>query len=446
MANSIFPRVAGLLGEQQAEFSNFVEKFDAHLAGLAERSARISEQVDVGTEIRVDVAARLRDFLTRSIEALQGLIEAEEAKIIQLLEDFVSDDVSERISSARGAVSGVWGTGTTIGQTREVKAFYAQVRAILATALEGHLRAKHREHGEILIGRASELPDKALSEVKAELERIGKDITAAAEAASSGQKVAFEQLASNLASAMQRSLEKIAALFGEEPDIVSEPASLPSVPDLPPRTTSPEAPPTTTAPPVLQPTTTPAVESAPVTAAGAPSAPDWDQIQAAASLVFQQFRLQPEETNWGWGRIFGAKHVRGATHALLIDPYLDLPHQRRNLQEVVQWLCDTGPVKTVRIITGHRDDTEAAEGDQQLRLIAAQLAGQGVDLNWERDRNEHDRFLMLNTGVVFKLGKGLDIYRATQGLGINNSIYRRVKSRTTIDVMGPGPVYAAGQG
>ena len=437
VANSIFPRVAGLLGEQQAEFSNFVEKFDAHLAGLAERSARISEQVDVGTEIRVDVAARLQDFLTRSLEALQGLIEAEEAKIIQLLEDFVTDDVSERISSARGAVSGVWGTGTTIGQTREVKAFYAQVRAILATALEGHLRAKHREYGEILIGRASELPDKALSEVKAELERIGKDITAAAEAASSGQKVAFEELAGNLAGALQKASKKIAALFGDEPQVISEPAPSPTVPDVPTTRLVTEV---ATPAPLLAP------EPVPVTGEAAASPPDWDLVQAAASLVFQQFRLQPEESNWGWGKIFGAKHVRGATHALLIDPYLDLPHQRRNLQEVVQWLCDMGPVKTIRIITGHRDDLETAEGDQQLRLIAEQLAGQGVDLNWERDRNEHDRFLMLDNGIVFKLGKGLDIYRATQGLGVNNPSYRRIKSRTTIDVMGPRPVDAVGRG
>ncbi len=121
----------------------------------------------------------------------------------------------------------------------------------------------------------------------------------------------------------------------------------------------------------------------------------------------------------------------------MIDPYLDLPHQRRNLQEVVQWLCDAGPVKSIRVVTGHRDDLETSEGDQQLRLIAEQLTGHGVNLSWERDRHEHDRFLLLDNGIVFKLGKGLDIYRATQGLGVNNPIYRRIKSRTTIDVMGP---------
>ncbi|WP_213957579.1 dynamin family protein [Variovorax sp. dw_954] len=429
VANSIFPRVAGLLGEQQAEFANFVEKFDAHLGGLADSSARISEQLDVGSEIRVDVAARLQDFLTRSLEALQGLIEAEEAKIIQLLEDFVTDDVSERISSARSAVAGVWGAGTTIGQTREVKAFYAQVRAILATALEGYLRAKHHEHGEILIGRANELPDKALSEVKAELERIGKDITAAVEAASSGQKVSFEKLAADLANALKEASENIARLFGDEPEVVSQPTQI-AMSDLVTMTTSPVLV-TAERPPALQP--------APVTTVGALAAPDWDRIQEAASLVLQQFRLQPEESNWGWGKIFDAKHLGGATHALLIDPYIDLPHQRRNLQEVVQWLCDTGPVKTIRVITGHRDELETAEGDQQLRLIAEQLSGRGVDLNWERDRNEHDRFLMLDNGIVFRLGKGLDIYRATQGLAVNNPIYRRIKSRTTIDVMGPRP-------
>lgn len=436
VANSIFPRVAGLLGEQQAEFTSFVEKFDAHLVGLAESSARISERIDVGAEIRVDVAARLRDFLTRSLDALQELIEAEEAKIIQLLEDFVTDDVSERIASARSAVSGIWGTGTTIGQTQEVKAFYAQVRAILATALEEHLRAQHREHGEILIARASELPDKALSEVKAELERIGKDITAAAEAASGGQRVAFEELAGNLAKALQGAAKQISALFTDEPASTGAPESVPSERDVATVDTKPEA---------VQAGQTPPAEPVPTTAATVPPAPDWDQIQAGAAVLLQQFRLQPEESNWGWGKIFSAKYLRGATHARLIDPYLDLQHQRRNLQEVVQWLCDTGPVKTIRIVTGNRDDLETAEGDQQLRVMAEQLAGQGVDMNWERDRNEHDRFLMLDNGIVFKLGKGLDIYRATRGLGVNNPIYRRIKSRTTIDVMGPRQGIARGQ-
>jgi hypothetical protein len=426
VANTIFPRVAALLSEQQTEFSSFVEKFEAHLAALAEESGRISTQLEVGTEIRIDVAERLRDFLTRTLQALQGLIEAEEATIIRLLDDFVSEEVEERITKSRSLVSDVFGSGTTYIQTQKVKTFYSEVRDILRAALETHLRIRTNDHGEILVGKAEELPAKAVSEVVAELERIGADIKAAAESASTEQKAAFDVASTRLSNALQLVSQRLENLFGAQ--VVVTPSESPIKQSAPTdaATCIPLNPPV----PVE---VTLAIDS---NEAQDVNRFDWNSIRDNAKHPYRRMTLPAGEGNWGWGRIFEERFVRGATAALLIDPYLDKKHQRRNLGEVIQWLKKNGPLARIHVVTGQRDDVEVAEGDQQLRELAAQLDVLGVNLTWERDPTQHDRFLVLSNGVMFEMGKGLDIYAMTRNLSETNPSLRKIKSHTTITVLG----------
>lgn len=435
VANTIFPRVAALLGEQQAEFSSFVEKFEIHLSALAEESARISTQLEVGAEIRIDVASRLHEFLTRTLEALQGLIETEEATIIRLLDDFVSEEVEERITESRSAVSDIFGTGTTFSQTQKVKGFYNQVREILRDALESHLRARSSEHGAILVGKAEELPAKALSEVVAELERIAADIKAAAESASTEQKAAFDAAAARLTAALQDVAQKLSCLFG------SQEAATPIKTTAATESTTPVDRTVNVSPVELIPTATPLPTPVPtkmaVTGGDVDSLPiDWGAIRDAAKNIYKRIVLPPGEGNWGWGRIFEERFVRGADSALLIDPYLDKKHQRRNLGEVIQWLRKCGPLQRLHVVTGLREDDEVAEGDQQLRELAVQFDALGVDLTWERDATQHDRFLVLSNGCMFEMGKGLDIYGPTRNLSETNPSLRKIKSHTVINVLG----------
>lgn len=429
VANGIFPKVAALLAEQQAEFSSFVEKFQSHLNALGEDSARISHNLEVGAEIRIDVAARLEEFLERTLQALQELIDTEEARIIQLLDEFVTDEVEERISAARGAVSDVMGVGTTVTQTRMVRDFYAPVREILRKALESHLAKRTQEHGSILTGKAEELPAKALTEVTVELDRIAADIKAAAEAASTGQKAAFEAAASAMVEVLQGAISTLGGLFEaaskrpEHGSVAKVAAPAAAAPTLPPPApaVAPPAPAPIAAPPVL-------TASAEI---------DWSAVQADATRLVRRFDLRPGEPNCAWGRLFEANWVQGANSALLIDPYLDKRHQRRNLGEVAQLLHRLGPVTRLSVITGQRADMEVAEGDSQLRELASQLEALGIDLSWERDPAQHDRRLLLSNGVVFELGMGLDIYAPTRNLSESNPSLRKIRKATTIKVLVP---------
>jgi signal recognition particle receptor subunit beta len=429
VANGIFPKVAALLEEEQAEFSSFVEKFKSHLNALGEESAQISHKLQVGAEIRINVAARLEEFLDRTLHALQELIDTEQARIVHLLDEFVTENVEERIAAARVAVSDVAGVGTTAEQTRMVRNFYELVRPILRNALENHLVSRIRAHGTILTGKAEELPDKALTEVTVEFGRIAANIKAAAEAASTGQKAAFEAAATALVEVLQRSLSTLGELF-EAP--LTDNGKLFVLSEAAPATAEPM--PNHLAPGVVlqapPPTATPFVPTASTEI-------DWSAIQADATCLLRRINLRAGDLNWAWGRLFAANLVQGANSALLIDPYLDRRHQRRNLGEVAQLLHRLGPVTRLSVITGKRDEMEAAEGDSQLRELATQLASIGIDLSWARDSTQHDRRLLLSNGVVFELGMGLDIYAPTRNLTETNPSLRKIRKATTINVLLP---------
>jgi hypothetical protein len=48
----------------------------------------------------------------------------------------------------------------------------------------------------------------------------------------------------------------------------------------------------------------------------------------------------------------------------------------------------------------------------------------------------HDRFAIFDNGIVFKLGRGLDIYKPVTGLASTNPEIRKVHN-SEIDVFGP---------
>ncbi len=57
----------------------------------------------------------------------------------------------------------------------------------------------------------------------------------------------------------------------------------------------------------------------------------------------------------------------------------------------------------------------------------------GVALTVRRETGLHDRFFMLDHGVLFKLGRGLDIFKPAFGLAEHRPANRRVRE-TDVDV------------
>jgi hypothetical protein len=141
---------------------------------------------------------------------------------------------------------------------------------------------------------------------------------------------------------------------------------------------------------------------------------------------------------WPWSRIFAAKHLKGATQAWLIDPYLVMRHQRRNLGEFAMAVLEGGAkLKILNVITREVSDTSPDADKQYYDAIdrdAFEKAGMRVLHTIDPDI--HDRLFTLDNGFVFKLGRGLDIYKPVAGLAARVSSLRQVRA-CEIDVFRP---------
>lgn len=429
VANKIFPSVATMLGGYTEELNGYVSKFKTHLGALSSASTRIANDLDLDAEISFDLESRLEGALVEMLESTQSLVEAEEQQIAKLLDEFVTEDVEEKISAAREKVSSVWGRGTTIGQSSEVSRFYKEVKAILGEALQNHLENRRKEFVQTLSDAAISLPDRALSEARAELTLAQESIRAAAGAQLHGRKEAFQLLAKEVESSIATTLEHASKMFFDENNIGP-------TDEIVVMTTDPVVDPSSNLGTVQNPGTP--IDAKPVDI-GIEFELDseWAQVvKKAATQLIARASLKDGENKWPWRRLFESRFIEGSERALIVEPHLSKSHQMRNLSEFILRVTEVTSLKELRIVTGPEIQDSPGD-DSHLRDLAHQiLRDRNIDLNWDRDKTSHDRFVIFDTGAVFKLGRGLDIYKPSTGLAKNEPALRKVR-QCEVDVFGP---------
>ncbi|WP_043342809.1 MIT C-terminal domain-containing protein [Belnapia moabensis] len=426
VANRVFPKVSEHLNSQTEEFGTFVDTFRAHLGSLSADAAMLIRDLEIGEELQLDIGTSLGEFLEKTLETQHDLIVAEEASIVALLEDFVDDEVEEKIAAARETVARVWGRGTTVSQTSEVRAFYREVRGILREAVQSHVERRFREFAQTLTEQAEALPERSISQVRAEIERASVDIKAAAEATLEGQKELFNRLVDQLKVATRAALLDVEVLLAEEDDtrfgasapaLVAAPSSAEPVPSGKPAGRDA---------PLLKPSFT--VSEPPISDEEAIKDPV-AAIRKRATRCVKRHTLRNGEKSWPFSRIFLAEYLQGATEIWLIDPYLAQPHQRRNLREFLEVVTAAAKPKNVHILTREMlDPTADSEREYYEGLDRTFFEKAGAKVTYTLDGHIHDRFVVLDTGYVFKLGRGLDIYKPVAGLGGRDPALRQTRA------------------
>lgn len=454
VANRIFPKVQEMLGEYTDNFADFARGFEVQLDRLSVEGADIAQSLELGTTLPFDVTGKLKEALDKSLNRAQELIVVKELEVNKLLSDFVDDEVSERIDDARQKVSDIWGDGTTIKQSGQVQAFYSEVKSLLADALQTYLKGSIQAFGDFLVTEAQAAPRDALAEVSILLEQADDNIRAAATALVAGQKQATEDL--------------VAAIKGEHDDVLARAADLlalgevqaePLIPHLAlieevPPSSEPQAseaqlPSSASSVTALL---TEAVPSAQVavepqqlsvveaadpqpTSVEIPSDEDWSEhVQTAAQVTLERIRMNNGEKGWSYDRVFPARYLRGAARIRLIDGYLADPHQLRNLSEFILHLAESVKPKELEVVTKFNDGDAMARQDRMVDSLAKELyRDYGVHFSLRRDSDVHDRFLVADHGVLFKLGRGLDFYKPALGLARHRPDLREVR-KSEVDV------------
>ena len=198
VANRIFPKVQEMLSEYSALFSGFTDEFEISLNILSGQGQEISNKLELGSTMPFDVTSKLKESLQRSMRSAQELISTEEIRVTTLLDDFVSDEVSERINERRNRVSHIWGKGTSNLQSAEVHDFYRELKELLAEALTNHIKARGREFAAFLVNEAKVAPRDALKDVQLLLEQSSDNIRAIALASVTDKKERVQNMVAEI--------------------------------------------------------------------------------------------------------------------------------------------------------------------------------------------------------------------------------------------------------
>lgn len=414
VAQLIFPKVQQVLNSRTDLFMEYAQRFEEMLLRLSLNSDDIARQVDLGASVPLDVSGKLKTALVRSTQRAQEVVAAEEQKVMQLLDDFVSEDVANRISKTRLVVADIWDAGTTARQNVEVKAFYREIKSLLKDALLKHLQESSQQFGGFLLAEAKAALRDARNEVQVLLEQAADNLLAVAALHLDGQKEEATALINAVNDELAHTMERVRAVMpGNAPEpLVAIPAPAP-------------------------------VPAALVDAEDA----NWaDTVQRTATVCVERLQLREGSTGWAYDKLFPPPLLQGALHVSLVDPHLSGVHQLRNLKEFLLHLAKTAKPKTVEIITSCADDDATKPQHRDMDKVAAELFHQfGVALTLRRETGLHDRFLRLNHGVLFKLGRGLDVYKPALGLAAHHPASRRVRGAEIDVFVQPGHTLASAQ-
>ncbi len=133
-------------------------------------------------------------------------------------------------------------------------------------------------------------------------------------------------------------------------------------------------------------------------------------------LVEGQKIIRDNQSGISYELLFG-DYLTGAKEITLIDPYIRLPYQIRNLMEFAK-LVSTKKDKleevNLHLITYNNEDF-IENSKEAFKEMADSLEAVGVKFTYEFIENTHDRSITLDNGWKIILGRGLDIYQKTNG-------------------------------
>ncbi len=126
-------------------------------------------------------------------------------------------------------------------------------------------------------------------------------------------------------------------------------------------------------------------------------------------LVFQE-----NQRGVTFDRLFGP-YLAGASKISIVDPYLRMFHQQRNLMELLETVSksnEPGHEVAVHVLTAE-DEFSADKQTDNFQKMAEACSGIGIAFTWEFDQSgkKHDRDITTDTGWKIVLSRGLDVFQ-----------------------------------
>jgi len=142
-----------------------------------------------------------------------------------------------------------------------------------------------------------------------------------------------------------------------------------------------------------------------------------DTVTESQSVVLKPkvITIRDNQTGVSYDQLFG-QYLKGATQITLIDPYIRLPYQFKNLLEFCVMLAKKKPedeVIELKVITWNSEE-HMLTSINNFKEITEELQEVGIILQYEF-KDLHDRSISSNTGWKIIPGRGLDIFEPREG-------------------------------
>ena len=142
VADKIFPVMESSLNRQIHPFTDFIKLASDSIDSLQNQIEGIEANSTAEGLPKIEFRETKQRFMEDYVQELKSRVVREKDTIIQLLEEFATGELKEKLSGAKDNVADVWGTGTTVRQTGIVSDFYSDIGRSLSVALENFLKSR----------------------------------------------------------------------------------------------------------------------------------------------------------------------------------------------------------------------------------------------------------------------------------------------------------------
>ncbi|XP_030033410.2 MIT domain-containing protein 1-like [Manduca sexta] len=161
------------------------------------------------------------------------------------------------------------------------------------------------------------------------------------------------------------------------------------------------------------------------------------QKQKEVGQFHEQIHIENNSTGHSYKTLFGRFLDEDVEFVIVEDPYIRSFHQCQNFLRLCELLVRSCPnLKHVELVTS-RDSKSESEQKERYRDLANDLRRYNVQLNAKFSDTLHDRQIILSSGWIIKIGRGLDFYKAPENkfcLGVYD-LDLRPCHETTVDIV-----------
>ena len=364
IADKIFPRVASNLKDLRDQFSDFTVLFSKRVDALQDKIGELEEEHHISGLEALSLADKQRPLFEKLEKEFESMAEEARDSVLQHLDDFVTETVLTRLDEAKSSVATVWGTGTTVRQTEQVRKFYDTVKTLLAGALRQHLNERTQEFAKAVLIHAQSLAPRLRAESLSVIEQR------------------IHAIESSLALQSKEEKARVLAYLQEMHSLVSNFAARPE-------------------------------STAANTSVADASLDAGDTSSSSEShtelLQPTRYEITDGATGYTYESIF-RPYIDTAEEIVVEDPYIRKIYQFDNFARFCALALRFGAVRKIALNSYCEFGEDIDEVRSRLETLRRDLKSRGVELTYSYEFRGHDREVRFSNGWRVNIGRGLDIY------------------------------------